>query len=305
MEEAEYGLYYLGNFQCAPPMWPSAALYEQGYMGPQRGQGAQGVRRGRSEMGQGVGSNPALAVSRPRSSPQVVISAPGEAAEQGRVLTSLAAASGQGRKPLKERMEEIDTQVQSSLDAFFANERCWNKVSVEVRRTMNARAVSIARRVPAPGKKASFRVQVPKPYPGVQYRKTKDINDKFPRFAKHGATVVGEVEDMDWVKVRKDELLFLPLRIGPVQFLEPLLDPVPISNVIGADDQVLIDAHNKGVEVKVVHDSSARDKGFCLCTVPVEGVPLELPEMEEQSPETDPKPRRPGPPSRNESIGLC
>jgi len=124
-------------------------------------------------------------------------------------------------------MKEIHAQVQASLDKFFADEDAWQQVLREVTRTMKLRASSRQLNEPIPGRKASFRVQVPKPYPGVHYRKTKDLDDKFPRYAKHGSTVQGEVEeDREWLRVRvRGDSLYLPLRIGPVQILEPLPEP--------------------------------------------------------------------------------
>mmetsp|Transcript_47512 Transcript_47512/g.109996 ORF Transcript_47512/g.109996 Transcript_47512/m.109996 type:complete len:374 (+) Transcript_47512:72-1193(+) len=130
-----------------------------------------------------------------------------------------APEQGAGSRSLK----EIDLQVQSSLDKFFADENAWQQVSREVSHSMKLRSSA---KPPAPllvGVKTSFRVQVPKPYPGVQYRQTKDLGDKYPRYAKHGSTVVGEVEeDKEWIRVRGS--LYLPLRIGPVQILEPLAE---------------------------------------------------------------------------------
>mmetsp|Transcript_56373 Transcript_56373/g.112031 ORF Transcript_56373/g.112031 Transcript_56373/m.112031 type:complete len:382 (-) Transcript_56373:167-1312(-) len=113
---------------------------------------------------------------------------------------------------------EIDAQVQHALDLLFADERLWQLISTEVSKSMRLRATLSRKQELSPGKSFRFRVQVPKPYPGVQYRKSKDLNDKYPRYAKHGSTIVGEVEaDSEWVKVRE---MYLPMRLGPVQILE-------------------------------------------------------------------------------------
>jgi len=113
---------------------------------------------------------------------------------------------------------EIDAQVQHALDLLFADERLWQLISTEVSKSMRLRATLSRKQEFLPGKSFRFRVQVPKPYPGVQYRKSKDLNDKYPRYAKHGSTIVGEVEaDSEWVKVRE---MYLPMRLGPVQILE-------------------------------------------------------------------------------------
>merc|ERR1719436_1901941 len=66
-----------------------------------------------------------------------------------------------------------------------------------------------------------FRMVVPKPYPGVQYRKSKDLNDRYKRFAENNSCVRGRVEDNgEWLKIGRD--VFLPMRVGAVQILEPL-----------------------------------------------------------------------------------
>mmetsp|Transcript_23772 Transcript_23772/g.74040 ORF Transcript_23772/g.74040 Transcript_23772/m.74040 type:complete len:344 (-) Transcript_23772:64-1095(-) len=132
--------------------------------------------------------------------------------------------------------KDIDAQVQEGLDRFFADERCWEYVRREVSRTMRLRTTARLAAVPLPGKKTRFHVQVPKPYPGVQYRRSKDLNDKHPLYAKHGSKVVGEVEeDGEWVRVRGGSL-YLPLRIGPVQILQPLWASTDREAANGAED---------------------------------------------------------------------
>ncbi|CAK0907265.1 unnamed protein product, partial [Prorocentrum cordatum] len=62
---------------------------------------------------------------------------------------------------------------------------------------------------------------VPNPYPGVQYRKSKNIDDRYQRYAETGATVRGQIEDNgEWLRISRD--VFLPMRVGTVQILEPL-----------------------------------------------------------------------------------
>jgi len=113
-----------------------------------------------------------------------------------------------------------EKQVQEALDLLFADERLWQLISTEVSKSMRLRATLGQKQGLMLGKSLRFRVQVPKPYPGVQYRKSKDLEDKYPRYAKHGSTIVGEVEaDNEWVKVRG---MYLPMRLGTMQILELL-----------------------------------------------------------------------------------
>merc|ERR1712232_1099314 len=79
---------------------------------------------------------------------------------------------------------------------------------------------------------AKFKVQVPKPYPGVQYRKSKDLADKYDRYAKHGSTVIGAVEDGgEWLRVR--DSLYLPMRLGTVQILQQVENTGKTTNDAG------------------------------------------------------------------------
>jgi len=136
----------------------------------------------------------------------------------GASTDSRAPASASSTTPLSAIGAE--QQVQDALDLLFADERLWQLISTEVSKSMKLRATLGQKQEPMPGRSLRFRVQVPKPYPGVQYRKSKDLNDKYPRYAKHGSTIVGEVEaDSEWVKVRG---MYLPMRLGPMQILELL-----------------------------------------------------------------------------------
>eukprot|EP00928_Gymnodinium_smaydae_P022430 TRINITY_DN18842_c1_g3_i1.p1 TRINITY_DN18842_c1_g3~~TRINITY_DN18842_c1_g3_i1.p1 ORF type:complete len:560 (-),score=109.52 TRINITY_DN18842_c1_g3_i1:128-1753(-) len=80
-------------------------------------------------------------------------------------------------------------------------------------------------RAPGPGEKA-FRVQVPRPYPGVQYRASKRLGDRYPHFAKNGTTVVGRLEDGGaWLRLGAN--IFLPTKVNDMHILEPVSSPQP------------------------------------------------------------------------------
>jgi len=66
----------------------------------------------------------------------------------------------------------------------------------------------------------SFMVKVPEPYPGLQYRKSKDLQERLPRYAKHNSVVHGFVED-GWLRVGDGH--FLPMEVKHTR----VLDPVP------------------------------------------------------------------------------
>lgn len=149
-----------------------------------------------------------------------------------------------GLQVSKENLAEIDAQLVARLDAFFADERLWRlveaKVGEQIKKLENKElsyAAGAGTRVGgttdqslARGGEQSgagnrpFRVQVPKPYPGVQYRKSKNLEDRYPRYAANGATVLGQIVDNgEWLKIRGN--VFLPMRIGAVRILEPLPNP--------------------------------------------------------------------------------
>jgi len=128
-----------------------------------------------------------------------------------------AGGVGLGTTGEPQSMKELDSMVGSSLDQFFGDEKNWKKVGREITTTRKApeahrrQSVGLCR----------FRVQVPKPYPGVQYRRSKCLDDRHPRFAENGSEVSGRVEDNgEWLKVA--EQIYLPMRVGTVRIMEPV-----------------------------------------------------------------------------------
>jgi len=64
-----------------------------------------------------------------------------------------------------------------------------------------------------------FRVQVPERYPGVQFRKSKNLEDRYLKYAKNGTVVRGTMEtDGEWIKL--GDAVFLPVKVNGVQILE-------------------------------------------------------------------------------------
>jgi len=69
-----------------------------------------------------------------------------------------------------------------------------------------------------------FRVQVPCPYPGVQYRLSKDLADRSKKFAENGLTFLGVLEgNGEWVRLADGK--FLPVRVGAITVLSPVEVP--------------------------------------------------------------------------------
>jgi len=114
-------------------------------------------------------------------------------------------------------MKELDELVAHSLDHFFGDEQNWKKVGREI--ASSTKGPAAQRRLGAG--LCRFRIQVPKPYPGVQYRRSKCLDDRYPRFAENGSMVQGRVEDNgEWLKV--GEQIYLPMRVGAVRIMEAL-----------------------------------------------------------------------------------
>mmetsp|Transcript_135671 Transcript_135671/g.433999 ORF Transcript_135671/g.433999 Transcript_135671/m.433999 type:complete len:542 (-) Transcript_135671:361-1986(-) len=131
--------------------------------------------------------------------------------------------SARGRSSLV----EADARITSSLDRFFHDESMWRRVQVEIDHGAKVRSD----RIKGLGSGAvNFRVVVPKPYPGVQYRRTKNLEDRHAKYAENGMMVAGHVEDDgDWLRISAS--VFLPMRLGAIQILEPL----PKDGHVGAD----------------------------------------------------------------------
>merc|ERR1719221_1363346 len=114
--------------------------------------------------------------------------------------------------------------VGNCLDKFFGDEKIWKRVGEEI---ANTTRIPESPQIQDSGiASCHFRVQVPKPYPGVQYRRSKNLDDRYQRFAENSSIVEGEVEDGgQWLKV--SENVYLPMRVGAVQLLEPLAEDQP------------------------------------------------------------------------------
>eukprot|EP00930_Biecheleria_cincta_P071001 TRINITY_DN5855_c0_g1_i1.p1 TRINITY_DN5855_c0_g1~~TRINITY_DN5855_c0_g1_i1.p1 ORF type:complete len:533 (-),score=121.53 TRINITY_DN5855_c0_g1_i1:2-1600(-) len=121
------------------------------------------------------------------------------------------------------RLSDADRQVCASLDRFFSDEKLWQLVEKEVSSSSKLR-LALAELPGALGsKEQAFRVQVPKPYPGVQYRRSKNLEDRYPRYAKHGQTVAGYVEGAgggEWLRI--SENVFLPMQVGNIDIMRPI-----------------------------------------------------------------------------------
>jgi len=108
-------------------------------------------------------------------------------------------------------------------------------------------------------KAGRFRVQVPRQYPGVQYRKSKCLNDRYLRYAKLGTVVSGVVEDNgEWLRIRDD--VFLPMKVNGMDILERLPGDVapggakPKSNSGGGSFWFACGQGSLGDEEEVLND---------------------------------------------------
>jgi len=68
----------------------------------------------------------------------------------------------------------------------------------------------------------TFKVTVPPPHPGIQFRKSKNLSDKYSKFAENGAVYTGLLEsDGEWLQIKED--VYLPAKIGLLQVLTPVV----------------------------------------------------------------------------------
>lgn len=117
-------------------------------------------------------------------------------------------------------LSPTEMQVAANLDRFFDDEKIWQQVADEVKHSTGLRRADCVKQVTFGGS-STFRVVVPKQYPGIQYRKSKSLNDRYQRYAKLGSIVTGQVEDSgEWLRISNS--VFLPMRVGTVQVLEPV-----------------------------------------------------------------------------------
>mmetsp|Transcript_50806 Transcript_50806/g.145832 ORF Transcript_50806/g.145832 Transcript_50806/m.145832 type:complete len:524 (-) Transcript_50806:316-1887(-) len=123
---------------------------------------------------------------------------------------------GSGRDPLGDLVAQ-EAEALERLDRFFNDDQIWNRLAQEL-----ANLPRVPMHKPSAGAAARmYRVQVPKPYPGVQYRRSQNLEDRYPRYAKHGSIVSGVIDkDGEWLCISSKE--FLPLRVGSMSILEAL-----------------------------------------------------------------------------------
>lgn len=85
-----------------------------------------------------------------------------------------------------------------------------------------------------PGHVQTFRISVPQPFPGVQLRKSPNIDDKHDRFLQDGKEVRGKVDATgEWVKLKSKH--YLPVKVGQIQVLHPVEtheEPVPATTEV-------------------------------------------------------------------------
>lgn len=125
---------------------------------------------------------------------------------------------------LSEGIAGLDTEVAAGLDRFFGNDQLWTKLRQEAT-GLAPSAPGLCRcfgRLAAMAKGSGpFQVQVPRPYPGVQFRRSKCLDDRCPRYAQRDTIVHGVVEDGgNWLRV--DSSSFLPVVVGNLVALAPV-----------------------------------------------------------------------------------
>jgi len=131
---------------------------------------------------------------------------------------------------------ETEKHISDSLDKFFSNDKTWREVATTVAKSKHF--LDFAERLKGYRRQAgTFRVVVPKPYPGVQYRKAKSLDERHHLFAENMKVVSGVIEDGEWLRiipstsgedaelaelVKNGGRIFLPVRVGAMPILEPL-----------------------------------------------------------------------------------
>lgn len=130
---------------------------------------------------------------------------------------------------------EMDEEVARNIDDFFSRDEAWRQLA-----HCDLRSQELMMRIqelPVVSRASKFKVTVPKPYPGVQYRRSKHLEERYSRFAENGAIVVGQLEadsaNGEWLRISGN--IFLPVRVGQIHILDEVIDP-PVSHTAPGPD---------------------------------------------------------------------
>ncbi|CAK0800597.1 unnamed protein product [Prorocentrum cordatum] len=147
----------------------------------------------------------------------------GGAARRGISLTEIDSEMANRLEPRGSDVGPEEAPVPVFPERFFSDDKLSHQVHQVIASTRTF-ATNLRAAGPAPGGSRGpelFRVEVPRPYPGVQYRKSKDLNERHNKFAANGEIVEGIVEDDgEWLRISSD--VYVPMRVGSVQILQPL-----------------------------------------------------------------------------------
>lgn len=68
-----------------------------------------------------------------------------------------------------------------------------------------------------------FRINVPGGWPGVQYRRSRHLDDRYPRYAVNGTMIAARLEENgEWLSIGSN--VFLPVKVGSVRLIEPVAE---------------------------------------------------------------------------------
>lgn len=114
-----------------------------------------------------------------------------------------------------------DSKASLAVAALSDSDCMLQQVANEMPQKTNTRPQSEdASQSPTASQLQAFKVSVPKGYPGIQYRRSKNLEDRYERYAKRGTVVTGEVEDGgSWLKIGSN--VFLPMHVAGLDVLEP------------------------------------------------------------------------------------
>ena len=114
----------------------------------------------------------------------------------------------------------MDDEVTRNLEAFFADEDSWHALQSQLK--LKELPASLSQKIANLHVNllvSEFKVSVPKPYPGVQYRRSKDLEERYSRYAENGTVVFGQLDaDGQWLRISGN--IFLPVRVGQIHILD-------------------------------------------------------------------------------------
>lgn len=151
--------------------------------------------------------------------------------------------------------KDLERKLADRLDNFFRDEDKWKQVAEELNHNPQLRESMGLLRVLQPAR-LRFQVDVPTPHPGIQYRRSKNLEDRNPHYAVQGSFVSGYVED-EWLRISKN--LWLPFEVRGTPVLRACGEATEEDEDMALENSGLVDRSLSSTESYSPDGSPARN----------------------------------------------